>query len=129
VYTFTYFSSDDGIAPSVFYLTSSVNDVSKDNLGYLNFWFLTSDPIHEPYISFPPFTIVFVDSYISTNMDSCDSLQQDLYYLPATYTSNGYLIDIPGLFFESHISYLGNTIDFIHLIFDEDYSSLVVVRE
>jgi hypothetical protein len=39
------------------------------------------------------------------------------------------LIDIIGLFVESYIEDMGDTIDDIHLLFIEDDPSLVIVRE
>ena len=39
-----------------------------------------------------------------------------------------FLIDILGLFVESHIEDLGDIIDDLHLLFDEVYPSLVALR-
>ena len=39
-----------------------------------------------------------------------------------------FLTYISGLFVESHITNLGDIIDHIHLLFDEEKSSLVVTR-
>lgn len=39
------------------------------------------------------------------------------------------MTDIAGLFVESYITYLGDTINDIHLLFDEDDPSLIVARD
>ena len=40
-----------------------------------------------------------------------------------------FLIDILGLFVESHIIDLGDILDDLHLLFDEDDPSIVVARD
>lgn len=65
---------------------------------------------------------------IVTVLPSCDSVQQDIYCLPASDSLDDYLTDITGLFVESYIADLGEIIDDIHLLFDEDDPSSIVAR-
>ena len=48
--------------------------------------------------------------------------------LPAPTSVDDFLVDIAGLFVESHIIDLGDIIDHIHLLFDEEASSSIVTR-
>ena len=62
-------------------------------------------------------------------MDSSDSVQRDIHFLPDSVSWNDYLTDISSFFVESYIVDLGDTIDDIHLLFCEDDPSSFVVRE
>ena len=54
--------------------------------------------------------------------------QQGTPCLPTLASVDDFLTDISGLFVESHIADLGDIIDYIHLLFDEEDPSLVVAR-
>ena len=60
---------------------------------------------------------------------SCNLVQLGTPYLPVPASGDDYLIEILGLFVESDITYLGDIIDDIHLLFDEEDPSLVVMRD
>ena len=54
--------------------------------------------------------------------------QQGTLGLPVPTLGDDYMIDISGFFLESYIKNLGDIIDDIHLLFDEEDPSLVVTR-
>ena len=54
--------------------------------------------------------------------------QQGTPRLPAPTFVDDFLVDILGLFVESHIADLGDITDDLHLLFDEDESSSLVTR-
>ena len=54
--------------------------------------------------------------------------QQGTHCLPALAIEVDYMTNIAGLFMESHIAYLGDNIDYIHLLFDESDTSSIVTR-
>ena len=68
-------------------------------------------------------------AYISIVIDPCNLVQLGTPCLLALTLVDDYIIDILGFFVESYIEDLGDIIDDIHLLFDEDYPSLVVTRE
>ena len=76
-------------------------------------------------------TLVLLSSKIrvSSSKTSNVSLQQDHLCLPDPVHWDGFLPNISFLFVESLILDLDDSIDFIHLLFDEGDSSLVVVKE
>lgn len=67
----------------------------------------------------PTSPIVSDDISIATSMASIDSMQHDIHFLPNTATWDKYLTDILGLFFESYLVDLEDTIECIHLLLDE----------
>lgn len=136
LYSFSNFVDDDDFT---FDDSTHVDHTSCDgsdfeeNSGHLNMGILTCDPVLEPYIPSPHIDItspiVPDDVNSAIVLPSCDSIQQDIHYLLASDSWDDYLIDIVGLFVESYIADLGDIIDDIHLLFDEDDPSLIVARE
>ncbi|XP_059067601.1 uncharacterized protein LOC131029727 [Cryptomeria japonica] len=73
--------------------------------------------------SSPTLSVVSDDTGTATSMAPIVSVQQDIHCLPDTVTWNDYLTDIAGLFCESYLADLEDTIECIHLLFDEVSSS------
>ena len=55
-------------------------------------------------------------SFISAVIDSCTSAQQGTLFLPVPASGDDFLIDITGLFVESHTVDLGDSLDDLHLL-------------
>ena len=72
--------------------------------------------------------LLFVEENITSIAIVIGLAQQGTPSLPAPTSVDDFLIDILGLFMESHITYLGDIIDDLHLLFDEDDPSSVFVR-
>ena len=71
----------------------------------------------------------FPHACIATVIGPCNLVQLGTPCLPVPVSRDDYLTDISGFFMESYIAYLGDVIDDIHLLFDEEYPSSVVTRE
>ncbi|GLJ09904.1 hypothetical protein SUGI_0118020 [Cryptomeria japonica] len=104
----------------------------EENFEHLNMGILTCNPVLESCISSSHIDItspiVLDDADSATVLPSCDSVQQDIHCLPASDSWDDYMTDIAGLFMESYIADLGDIIDDIHLLFNEDDPSSIVVR-
>lgn len=74
LYTFSNFVPNDGFDPLDDDHTSSVDLDFEENFGYLNLGILTSDPVLEPCIPCPPYTIATSDSSVASSKVSSDSL-------------------------------------------------------
>ena len=74
-------------------------------------------------------SVVSSEIRVASSKASNVSLQQDHLCLPDPVHWDRFLPDISFLFVESLILDLDDSIDFIHLLFDEGESSLVVARE
>ena len=74
----------------------------------------------------PPDTLVAPTNPIPT-IDASDSVQQEILCLPTLPSCDDFLPDIARLFVESHIEDVGDTIDDIHLLFEENSSSIATV--
>ena len=68
-------------------------------------------------------------SSVATMNDSCTSAQQGTLCLPILASGDDFLINILGLFVESHTTNLGDFFDDIILLFDEENPSLVFMRD
>lgn len=121
------------IIPSVDVHTQafSVDTFEEIQYGHLNLGILPSTEVLKTHIDIPsPSSIVIFDIVcVAIIMATCDSMQQDTHCLPDIATWDENLTNIASLFVKSHILDLGDTIDCIHLLFDKDDSSSIIVRE
>ena len=75
----------------------------------------------------PPTPIAPTDLVLVT--DASDSVQQDHLCLPTLSSCNDFLPALASLFMESHIEDVGDTLDDIRLLFEENNSSIATVKE
>ena len=64
-----------------------------------------------------------------TATDALDSVHQDTICLPTLPSCEDFLSDIAQLFVESHIEYVGDILDDIHLLFEADTPSFAAVTD